>query len=101
MKPTIRIYVQTADGVAIIASAEEFNTMGAYAVVGPGKDIAKEWIANAYGAFGHTIGDYAAPCDLHCAAMGLQQEPQDDITFIRVEGEVKEYDSGVPAGAIP
>ena len=101
MKPTIKIYLDTDDGPAIIASTQEFNTMGAYAVAGAGKDIAKEWISSETGAFGTTIGSHAAPCDLHCAAMWLQQNPEPNIRFVKFEGEVKEYDSGVPEGATP
>jgi len=99
MKPTIKIYVNTDMGPAIIASAQEFNTLGKYAVAGPGKEIAREWIENAYGAFGHHIGTYAAPCDLHAASMDLQNNPESDIQFVRFEGEVKEYDSRVPEGS--
>lgn len=100
MKPTIKIYVDTTDGQAIIASLEEFNDLGNYTIAGPGKEMASEWIENAWGAFGHNIGKYAATCDLHSAAMDLQQEPQDEVRFIKVESEIKEYDSGIPEGSI-
>jgi len=101
MEPTIKIYLDTDDGPAIIASTMEFNSLGKFAVAGPGKKIAKEWIAYAPGAFGHHIGTFAAPCDLHCAAMSLQQNPEPNIRFVKVEGEIKEYNSGVPEGSMP
>lgn len=101
MKPTIKIYLDTDDGPAIIASTQEFNSLGGFAIAGTGKEIAREWVENTYGAFGHTIGSHAAPCDLHCAAMWLQQNPEPNIRFVKFEGEVKEYDSRVPEGATP
>lgn len=101
MKPTIKIYLDTDEGPAIIASTMEFNSLGKFAIAGPGKKIAKEWITYASGAFGHFIGSHAAPCDLHYAAMWLQQNPEPNIRFVKFEGEVKEYDSGVPEGATP
>jgi hypothetical protein len=99
MTPTIKIYLDTDDGPAIIASTMEFDTLGTYAVAGPGKGIAKEWVSSETGAFGNTIGDYAAPCDLHYAAMWLQQNPEPNIRVVKFEGEVKEYDSRVPEGS--
>ncbi len=101
MKATCKIHLNTYLGPAMITSREEFNSLGSFSVSGPGKKIAKEWIENSMGAFGHSIGTCAAPCDLHCAAMGLQEEPEDEIQFVRFEGEVKTYDSGVPEGSIP
>ena len=101
MKQTFKIYLDTDEGSAIIASTREFTTLGPYTVTGSGKQIAKEWIKNAWGAFGHHVGTYAAPCDLHCAAMDLQQQPEDHIRFVRVEGEIKTYDSGLKDGEIP
>lgn len=96
----IKIHLDTDDGKAIIASKEEFNTLGPYAIAGPGKELAREWIENAYGAFGHSVGTYAAPCDLHCAAMKLKQEPEDSVRFVKFEGEVKQYDAWIPPGAV-
>jgi hypothetical protein len=101
MKTTFIIYVETIHGPATITSYEEFNDLGEYIVEGTGKDIASEWIEQAYGAFGNTVGTHAAPCDLHAAAMDLEQSPEDDIKFVRVEGEVKTYKSGVPDGCVP
>jgi|GEM_PF-6130441 len=101
MKPTIKIYVDTIHGQAIIASLEKFNDIGPYTIAGPGKDIAKEWLLEeAHGAFGHGIGEHAAPCDLHSAAMDLEQEPQDFIWFVKVEGGIETYDSGTPDGDV-
>lgn len=101
MKATCKIYLNTYMGPATITSRMEFNSLGSFTVSGPGKKIAKEWIKNASGAFGHSIGKYAAPCDLHCAAMDLQQEPEEEIQFVRFEGEVKLYESSVPEGSVP
>jgi len=101
MNATCKIYLNTYMGPATITSRMEFNSLGSFTVSGPGKKIAREWIKNATGAFGHSIGKYAAPCDLHCAAMDLQQEPEEEIQFVRFEGEIKEYESGVPEGSVP
>jgi len=98
MKPTFVIHVDTIHGPATISSYEEFNDIGEYTVDGPGKDMAQEWIEQAYGAFGHLVGTHAAPCDLHSAAMDLEQEPDGEVRFVRVEGEVQTYKSGVPEG---
>jgi hypothetical protein len=101
MKRIIRIHLETDEGPAVITSSLEFNILGSYRVSGPGRKTAREWIEGEGGAFGHTIGKYAAPCDLHCAAMRLQQEPEPHIRFVRFEGRVEAYDSGVPEGSIP
>lgn len=100
MKATRKIYLNNCLGPAMITSREEFNSLGLFSVSGPGKKIAKEWIENAMGPFGHHIGRHAAPCDLHCAAMRLQEEPECEIQFVQFEGEVKTYDSGVPEGCV-
>ena len=94
-----KINVETTRGPATITSMEEFNDLGSFTVTGPGRELAKTWIEEAHGAFGHTIDKYAAPCDLHAAAMRLEQEPEDEVRFVSIEGEVKEYDSGVPDGS--
>ena len=101
MNRIFRIYLETDEGPATITSRQEFNSLGRFSIAGPGKKMTKEWVEGECGAFGHTIGRYAAPCDLHCAAMRLQQEPEPHIRFVRFEGQVETYDSGVPEGAIP
>lgn len=99
MKPTITIHVETTDGPATIFSTEAFNDLGPYTVNGPGKEIAREWVEGAYGAFGNTVGTHAAPCDLHAAAMDLQREPEDGVRFVKFDGEIQTYKSGVPEGS--
>lgn len=101
MSQIFRIYLETDEGPATITSRQEFNSLGRFSIAGPGKKIAREWIEGEYGAFGHLIGRYAAPCDLHYAAMSLQQEPEEHIRFVRFEGKVETYDSGLPDGAVP
>lgn len=100
LKPVFKIHLDTDEGVAVIASRLKFNTLGSYRIYGPGRKAAREWIEGEGGAFGNTIGTYAAPCDLHCAAMRLQQEPEPHIRFLRFEGCVETYDSGVPEGSV-
>lgn len=100
MEPTIKIYVETLKGQAVISSMMTFY-LGPYTVTGPGKEVVREWIENQYGAFGHIIGNYAAPCDLHAAAMNLKAEPEALLRFVSVEGDIQEYDSFLAEGEMP
>lgn len=102
MKPTIKIVVLTHEGEGIITSNQPWNTIGEYEVTGEAAEQVREWIENEYGAFGHTIGTHAAPCDLHRAAVMQQQmfQPEDDFVVESIEGDVQEYDSKTPAGCV-
>ena len=55
------------------------------------------FLENAYGAFGHTIGQAATPIDLHYA-MSNQQQFQAKL----IEGQdlVKKYNPEIPDGAV-
>ena len=97
----MRIYLQTSQGPAIIGSDNGWTERGRYAVVGPGKQAAKNWVENAIGAFGTVIGEHAAPMDLHYAAIMLEESPEPGLALERIVGDVQEYDSGVPNGATP
>lgn len=102
MTPTFQINLMTIKGEATIRTEQPWDKIGEYSVTGPGTDLAREWVENAFGAFGHPIGQWAAPLDLHRAAMMLQQEaqPEDDVWLDSIEGDVQEYNSGVPEGKL-
>ena len=90
------ITVETSKGNARITSDLPWTYLGPYTVTGPGKAIARKWIKNAYGAFGHQIGKHASPLDLHAAAMKLKQEPEEGVTFIAIENDPGlPYDDGL------
>ncbi|MBO3459960.1 hypothetical protein G7B40_040245 [Aetokthonos hydrillicola Thurmond2011] len=57
----------------------------------------KEFLENAYGAFGHTIGQATSAIDLHYA-MSNQQQFQARL----IEGQdlVTKYDPEIPDGAV-
>jgi hypothetical protein len=102
IKPTLQIHLLTFEGEAVITSLMPWNEIGEYTVTGSGAEMCRQWIEYAHGAFGHYIGKYAAPCDLHRAAMQLYQEaqPEDDVVIECIDGEVLEYDSKVPKGSL-
>jgi hypothetical protein len=98
------ITVATPAGKAIVHTHQQWNRLGPFEITGPGADIARDWLATAYGAFGHLIGNNAAPSDLHCAAMNLKQSPETDVTFVDIEDDPDlPYDNGLdqqPAGSV-
>ena len=90
------ITVETSIGDAQIISHLPWAHLGPYTVTGPGEAETRNWIENAYGAFGHIIDDHATPMDLHAAAMMLKQSPEDDVKFIRIENDPGlPYDDGL------
>ncbi len=90
------ITVETSNGDAQIISNLPWTHLGPYTVTGPGEVETRNWIENVYGAFGHIIGNYAAPMDLHAAAMMLLQYPEPGVKFIRIDNDPGlPYDDGL------
>ena len=96
----MKLTVDTPAGQATIEAPGAWDKMTPLIVDGPGADRAEEWLQGTLGAYGHFIGEYAAPLDIHYAA-GMQQEnPHPGITIVKMECEPQEYSTGLPADAI-
>lgn len=57
----------------------------------------KQFLENACGAFGHTIGQATTPIDLHCAMLKQQQF---QAKLIEGQNLVTKYDPEIPDGAV-
>ena len=96
----MKLTVQTSAGQATIEAPGPWQEMGPVLVDGVGEMIARDWLETTPGAFGHFICDHAAPIDLYVAGLMLQRNPRAEVQILKIEGEIREYDSGVPEGTI-
>jgi hypothetical protein len=96
----IKITLQTHRGTATAETTTGWGTSGPILISGPGATSAREWLDVVPGAFGTFVEGHAAPEDLHCAAVHLQQNPRPEIQVILIEGDPAVYNSGIPADAI-
>lgn len=94
----VKFEAQIGDGVAYV-SLETTSPNEGGSLIFEGDDKAVEdlrkFLKNAYGAFGHTIGETTSAIDLHYAMLN---QAQFDARLI--EGEIKEYDPEIPDGAV-